>query len=119
MYDAGNLSHEYHPSYGSMGVINGPQWQKQQCNQEFKELNENSQLEMEKLVFNCDERIFAEEHHRLFHHLGRFSALNFQDERQRIFYHRLFWIIMLVIIMAVILRVAFVYAAIHEKSPHS
>lgn len=119
MYGVGNLSHESHPSYGSMGVINGPQWQKQQCNQEFKELNENSQLEMEKLVFNCDDRIFAEEHHRLFHHLGRFSALNFQDERQRIFYHRLFWIIMLVIIMLVVLRVAFVYAAIHENSPHS
>jgi len=119
MHGIGNLSKDSHPSYGSIAVVNGPQTKKWQSTEELKESDDNSQLEMEKLVFNCDERIFAEEHHRLFHHLGRFSALNFQDERQRIFYHRLFWIVMLVTIMLVILRVAFVYAAVHEKSPHS
>lgn len=79
------------------------------------EKQSESELEMEKLVFNCDERIFVDEHHKLFRNLRAFSSHSINDVRMRIFYHRIFWISIVVIIMLIILRVAFIYASAHDK----
>lgn len=112
-----------HPNYGSVerspiGKKDGQtiKLESDDVSQEFKELIcENPELEMEKLVFNCDERIFKDEHHRLLNNLERFSVTSLRQERLRVFYHRLFWVVMVVIVMLVILRVAYVYFNAHRN----
>jgi len=80
--------------------------------EEKEEMASGEELEMEKLVFNCDERIFADEHHRLFRHLQSFSLRSFDDERMRSFYHRIFWVTVVVVVTLVFLRCAYVYTSI-------
>lgn len=87
--------------------------------EEKEEVTTEEELEMEKLVFNCDERIFAEQDHRLFRNLHAFSLRSFDDERMRAFYHRIFWVTVVVVVMLVFLRCAYVYASIHGHTTSS
>ena len=71
------------------------------------------EVEMEKLIFNCDENIYTAENSRLMTDLENFSCRDRSCDSRRSYYHRIFWIILILALILVIIRVMYIYALRH------
>ena len=70
-------------------------------------------IEMEKLIFNCDENIYSEDNSRLISDLESYSCRDRSCDSRRSYYHRIFWITVIVAIVLIIIRVMYIYSLSH------
>ena len=58
-------------------------------------------VEMEKLIFNCNENIHSDDSNRLIGDLERYSCRNRSCDRERTYYEKIFWIIVFFFIILI------------------